>query len=99
MFFLPERDYLGRRVIFYRPGVSDPMSPTVGYDILALMTLAYDLILKEEVNQIRGVVHLADAKGMRMSHFTVFSPQYTFRVGKNTEVACVADMRKINIDI
>lgn len=86
IFFLPERDYMGRRVIFYRPGVADPMSPTVGCDVLTLMTLAYDLIFEDEENQIRGVVHVSDAKGIRMSHFTVFSPQYSFRIGKNTEV-------------
>lgn len=86
IFFLPERDYMGRRVIFYRPGVADPMSPTIGYDILTLMTLAYDLIFEDEENQIRGVVHVSDAKGIRMSHFTVFTPQYSFRIGKNTEV-------------
>lgn len=87
MFFLPERDFLGRRVIFYRPGVSDPLLPTCGYDILTISTLAYELILEDEENQIRGCVHLADAKGIRMSHFTIFSPQYSFRVGKNTEVS------------
>jgi hypothetical protein len=87
MFFLPERDFLGRRVIFYRPGVSDPMSPSCGYDILTITTLAYELIFDDEENQIRGCVHVADAKGIRMPHFTVFSPQYSFRVGKNTEVS------------
>lgn len=86
MFLLPQRDYMGRRVIFYRPGVADPMSPTVGFDVLSLMTMAFDMICTDEENQIRGVVHLTDAKGIRMSHFTVFSPQYSFRVGKNTEV-------------
>jgi hypothetical protein len=89
MFFLPERDFMGRRVIFYRPGVSDPMSPTCGFDILTITTLAYELIFDDEENQIRGCVHLADAKGIRMPHFTVFSPQYSFRVGKNTEVSCL----------
>lgn len=87
MFFLPERDFMGRRIIFYRPGVSDPMSPSCGYDILTVATLAYELIFDDEENQIRGCVHLADAKGIRMPHFTVFSPQYSFRVGKNTEVS------------
>jgi len=86
MFFLPERDYLGRRVVFYRPGVADPMAPTIGYDVMIFMTLAFELLLEDEENQIRGIVHVADAKGIRMPHFTVFSPQYSFRIGKNTEV-------------
>lgn len=77
---------MGRRVIFYRSGVVDPMCPNIGNDVLTLMTLVYDLILEDEENQIRGVVHVSDAKGIRMPHFTVFSPQYMFRIGKNTEV-------------
>lgn len=95
MFFLPERDFMGRRVIFYRPGVSDPLLPTCGYDILTISTLAYELILEDEENQIRGCVHLADAKGIRMSHFTVFSPQYSFRVGKNTEVSYLKHVTRL----
>lgn len=77
---------MGRLVIFYRPGIADSMAPTIGYDVLTLMTLVFELVLEEEENQIKGVVHVSDCKGIRMSHFTVFSPQYSFRIGKNTEV-------------
>jgi hypothetical protein len=87
IFILPERDYMGRLILFYRPGVSNPKSPTVGYDVLILMTLVYEYLLEDEENQIRGVIHLADAKNIRMPHFTVFSPQFMCRVGKNTEVS------------
>ena len=62
------------------------MSPSAGYDVLILMTLVYELVLEDEENQIRGVVHLADARGIRPPHFTIFSPQFQFRIGKNTEV-------------
>jgi hypothetical protein len=93
MFFLPERDSFGRKVIFYRPGVADPMSPSVGYDVLILTQIAYEIVFREEENQIAGVVHLADAKGIRPPHFTVFSPQYSFRVGKNTEVNLIINHR------
>lgn len=62
------------------------MCPTIGYDVMSLMTLVYDILFEEEENQIKGVVHLADAKGVKMPHFTVFSPTYSFRIGKNTEV-------------
>ena len=86
MFFLPERDYLGRRVIFYRPGIVDPMKPGVGNDVLNLSMLVYELLQDDEETQIKGVVHLSDAKGIRMPHFTIYSPQHSFRIGKNTEV-------------
>ncbi|KAL7023802.1 hypothetical protein ACKWTF_012790 [Chironomus riparius] len=85
IFILPERDYMGRLIIFYRPGVSNAKSPTVGYDILILTTLVYEYLLEDEENQIRGVVHIGDAKNVGMSHFTIFSPQFMCRVGKNTE--------------
>lgn len=98
MFFLPERDYMGRRVIFYRPGVSNPMSSTVGYDVLIFMTLAFELLLENEEDQIKGVVHVADAKGIRMSHFTVFPPSFSFRVGKNSEVSLFFS-KKFFIDV
>ncbi|CRL06985.1 CLUMA_CG019986, isoform B [Clunio marinus] len=84
-FLLPERDYMGRRVIFYRPGVSNPMSPTCGFDVLTLMTSLFILLCEYEEDQIRGVVHVADASGIKMPHFTVFSPTYSFRIGKVTE--------------
>lgn len=77
---------MGRRIIFYRPGMVNPMSPSAGYDVLILMTLMFELVLEDEENQIRGVVHLADARGIRPPLFTIFSPQFQFRIGKNTEV-------------
>lgn len=77
---------MGRRIIFYRPGMANPMNPSVGFDVLILMTLMFELLLEDEENQIRGVVHLADARGIRPPHFTIFSPQFQFRIGKNTEV-------------
>jgi hypothetical protein len=86
VFFLPERDYLGRKIIFYRIGVADPMLPSSGYDMLTLMTLMFELILNDEENQIRGVIHLVDARAIRPQHFTMFSPQFQFRIGKNSEV-------------
>lgn len=65
------------------------MLPTCGFDILTLMTLVFELILDDEENQIRGIIHLADARGIHPAHFTVFTPQYQFRVGKNSEVSHV----------
>lgn len=65
------------------------MAPNIGYDVLRLMSLAFDMVMDDEENQIRGVVHISDAKGIRIPHFTVFSPQYMFRIGKNTEVIAI----------
>lgn len=78
-------------MIFHRTGVADPMLPTIGYDVLILMTVMFELVCDNEEDQIRGVVHLTDARGIKPPHFTVFSPQFQFRIGKNTE-ACVINL-------
>ena len=87
MFYLPERDHLGRRVVFFRPGVTDPMLASIGSDVMCLTSLIFDLLCADEENQIKGVVYISDTRGVKMPHFTVFSPQYYFRVGKSAEVS------------
>lgn len=83
---LPERDSLGRKIVFSRASAVDPHSPTVGCDIMTIHTLIYDVLMQDEENQIRGIVHMADVVGLQPSHFTIFPPKYSFRIGKNTEV-------------
>lgn len=83
---LPNRDKLGRRVVFHRPGVVNAYSKTDGHDCLTLMTASFETLLEDEENQIRGIVHVSDVSGLGMQHITMFSPQYYFRIGKNTEV-------------
>ncbi|CAO1433212.1 unnamed protein product [Diamesa tonsa] len=85
IFVLPKRDKLGRKVICYRPGILDPHSPTVGNDFKTLQALVYEIILQDEENQIRGIVHLVDTYGVRPSHLTMLSAKNFFRTGKNTE--------------
>lgn len=62
------------------------MADNIGFDVMNLFAMVFELILMDEENQIKGVVHVADAKGLGMAHFTVFSPQYSVRIGKNSEV-------------
>lgn len=87
IFILPNRDKLGRKTICYRAGIVDPYSPTAGTDFLTLQALVYEIILQDEENQIRGIVHLVDTSRVRPSHLTIFSTQKYFRFGKNTEVS------------
>lgn len=86
IFLLPQRDYMGRRVIFYRPGVLDPKCPNIARDAQVLSLMVYEAVLEDEENQIRGVVHLVDLKNIRMPHVTMYTPQHLCRLGKNTEV-------------
>lgn len=86
IFVLPKRDKLGRKIVFSRASVVDAHSPTVGCDIMTIHTLIYDVLMQDEENQIRGIVHMADVAGLQPSHFTIFPPKYSFRIGKNTEV-------------
>lgn len=86
MFVLPNRDSKGRRVVFYRAGIVDASSKSSGYDTLIINTCSYETLLEDEENQIRGIVHVGDVSGTGMSHFTIFSPQIYYRMGKNSEV-------------
>lgn len=83
---LAKRDSLGRKIVFSRASVLDAHSPTVGYDMMTTHTLIYDVLMQDEENQIRGIVHISDVAGLQPSHFTIFTPKYSVRIGKNTEV-------------
>lgn len=85
VFPLIERDDHGRRVMFARPGVIDPTCATAAMDYLILLTLTAEAILDDEENQIRGCVHITDHAGVTLSHFKMFSPQFSMRLGKNSE--------------
>lgn len=87
---------MGRRVVFFRPGVTDPMLASIGSDVMALTSLVLDLLCADEENQIKGCVYVADAKGVKMPHFTVFTPQYYFRVGKTAEVSDFSSIISLN---
>lgn len=78
---------MGRLVIFYRPGVLNPKSPTVAKDLLLLKAMIFEVILEDEENQIRGVIHIGDLKNLGMPHVTIYTPQRLCRIGKNTEVS------------
>lgn len=87
---------MGRRVVFFRPGVTDPMLASIGADVMALTSLVFDLLCADEVNQIKGVVYISDTRGVKMPHFTVFSPQYYFRVGKSAEVSLTRSEKNLS---
>ena len=83
---LPNRDSKGRKVILFRASAVDASSKSSGYDSLILNLCSYETLLEDEENQIRGIVHVVDASGVGMSHFTIFPPQKYYRLGKQIEV-------------
>lgn len=85
-FALPERDYLNRRVIFYRPKAYNP-STCINHDIIRVNGVAFETLLEEEENQIRGCVHVVDASGIGLNYITVLTPQEAYRITKNAEVS------------
>jgi CRAL/TRIO domain len=85
VFALPQRDKLGRRVIFYRPKAYNP-SKCVNHDIIRCNGVVFETLLEDEENQIRGCVHVVDASGLGLSYVTVMTPQETYRITKNCEV-------------
>lgn len=85
VFPLIECDKHGRRVLMARPGVIDLTNPNAGIHCLILLTLTAEALLDNEENQIRGCVHITDNTDVSLSHFKMFSPQFSMRLGKNCE--------------
>lgn len=69
VFALPQRDKLGRRVIFYRPKAFNP-AKCINHDIIRCNGIVFETLLEDEENQIRGCVHVIDSSGMGLSYVT-----------------------------
>lgn len=50
--------------------------------------ITYETLMNDEVNQVLGFAHFADAKGITMSHVTLWSP---------TEFATIVKWGEVNI--
>lgn len=87
IFALPKRDHLGRRIIFYRPGVFNP-SVHANHEMLKAHAIVYETLMEDEENQINGFVHVIDSTGIGLNYLTLFTPHEAYRIGKNLEVGC-----------
>lgn len=67
-FALPQRDKLGRRIVFYRPRIYSP-SLNIRHDILRSTGVVFETLMEDEENQIRGCVHVVDASGTMTENF------------------------------
>nr|CAH7751972.1 unnamed protein product [Callosobruchus chinensis] len=85
IFACPKRDKLGRRVIITRPGVFDLDKFTNG-DMCRIHGIAYETLMEDEENQIRGFVHFADGQGVGFAYLTLFTIKEAVRIVKNGEV-------------
>lgn len=85
IFALPNRDALGRRLVFYRAGVFKP-SVFLNYQLLKLHGIVYETLLEDEENQIRGCVHIVDSSGFGFNYLTLFTPKEAVRIARNAEV-------------
>jgi len=84
IFAVPQRDSLGRRVVITRPGVFDPYK-FPNSDLLKIHGMAYETLMEDEENQIRGFVHVVDAAGVSLPYMTLFTPKEAVRIVKNAE--------------
>lgn len=69
-FALPQRDKLGRRIVFFRPRVYSP-SQNINHDILRSTGVVFETLMEDEENQIRGCVHVVDASGTMTESFSL----------------------------
>ncbi|CAH1998627.1 unnamed protein product [Acanthoscelides obtectus] len=84
IFACPKRDKKGRRVIVTRPGVFDLDKFTNG-DMCRIHGIAYETLMEDEENQIRGFVHFADGQGVGFAYLTLFTIKEAVRIVKNGE--------------
>ncbi|GLH13369.1 Retinol-binding protein pinta [Gryllus bimaculatus] len=84
LFACPERDRLGRRVVVARPGVFDPYKFT-NEDMCRYHGIAYETLMEDEENQIRGYNHFNDGQGVGFHYLTLFTPKEAVRIVKNGE--------------
>ncbi|XP_077302171.1 alpha-tocopherol transfer protein-like [Arctopsyche grandis] len=75
----PFRDEAGRRIVLYNAQKFDPMKYTCE-DMARIHILTYEALLEDEENQIRGVVHVGDLRGLSASHISCWSPELFARM-------------------
>ncbi|XP_071443933.1 retinaldehyde-binding protein 1-like [Hetaerina americana] len=73
LFALPQRDKLGRRVIFANAGKLDPYKYN-NSDMTKAHLVTYETLLEDEENQVLGFTHVADLKGVSAAQMTLWSP-------------------------
>lgn len=88
MFPLPQRDKLGRRVIFYRLATWNP-SKNIPNDVIRCYGVVFETLLEDEENQIRGCVHVVDGSNIGLQYITIYTPHEAYRLAKNCEVTSI----------
>ncbi|XP_046397395.1 alpha-tocopherol transfer protein-like [Ischnura elegans] len=73
LFALPQRDKLGRRVIFANAGKLDPYKYH-NTDMAKAHLVTYETLLEDEDNQVLGFNHVTDLKGVCAAQMTLWSP-------------------------
>lgn len=69
---LPQKDKLGRQIIFFQSGHLEPNQFTSA-DILRAMELVYQIFYDDEEAQIAGMEGIFEDSGFKMGHITMWS--------------------------
>ncbi|KAH0535829.1 clavesin-2-like [Cotesia glomerata] len=69
---LLERDQYGRTVVLTRSAQIDPHKYT-SYQMVRVNTLAFEALISDEENQVRGYTYIYDDAGITMSHVSLLS--------------------------
>lgn len=84
-FALPQRDKLGRRVLFTVGGNIDPNYHTAEHVMKAIMVV-FESLLEDEENQIRGFSYILDEGGITMNHIiNLWNPSEISKIWGVTE--------------
>ncbi|KAG8232673.1 hypothetical protein J437_LFUL009917 [Ladona fulva] len=96
LFSLPQRDRLGRRVIFADASKLDPFKYS-NSDMAKAHLLVYESLLEEEENQVLGFTHIGDLKGICAAHLTLWSPSEFASIVKLGEQAVPMRHKEIHL--
>ncbi|GLV32188.1 Cellular retinaldehyde binding protein [Carabus blaptoides fortunei] len=73
LFTSPFRDSNGRRVTIACGGNFDPYKFTSA-DMTRVHAITYETLMNDEENQVLGITHIGDGKGVTLGHVTMWSP-------------------------
>lgn len=58
-------------------------------DMCRIHGIAYETLMEDEENQVRGYVHFADGQGVGFAYITLFTIKEAVRIVKNGEVSFI----------
>eukprot|EP00096_Caligus_rogercresseyi_P000887 TRINITY_DN11451_c0_g1_i1.p1 TRINITY_DN11451_c0_g1~~TRINITY_DN11451_c0_g1_i1.p1 ORF type:complete len:299 (+),score=82.52 TRINITY_DN11451_c0_g1_i1:34-930(+) len=96
LFVLPEKDEVGRTVIYSKASAMDA-SRFTSSDVIRVHILFYESLLEEPENQILGLSYVMDERDTNWSHISVWTPSEISKAFSCTEGALPIRHRSVHL--